>query len=503
MPNDALTFGQFVDREHELQRLSELLREGRPRLALVYGRRRVGKTFLLTHAWPVERAFYFTAAATTPEQNRRQLMRDLARWSGQELRPEDYSTWRTVFRLLVEIRSPEPLAVVLDEFQYLGDDARALTEVTSELNAVWEERRAPRPLVFVLAGSIVRTLEALDAGGAPLHGRFAWKTELRPFEYLEAARLASFRALRDRAYAYAIFGGTPAFLAPIDPKRSLAANVSRLMLARDGEVRMLVETALLQEQGLRDIPKYTAILRAVAAGRTRLHDVAEATGLPFDTSLRDKIERLVALGYLRAGRNLGATLKVPFHYTLADPALRFYHRFVAPYEATLERNDPVSVWNTHIRPELDSHMGYDFERIVEQAYHRLRVKHQLPIVREWGRWEGRDRTRTPVEMDIACTLADGRVLTGAVKWNRRPVGVEVHERHLAAIERLAASGVRWAHAAKERAAPLIYVAAGGFTRGLVSAARNSRPTVALWTLEDLYRVGSTRTRRSGRQPTTR
>ncbi len=480
---------RVIDRAPELARLRELLSEGRPRLVLLSGRRRVGKTFLLTHAWPAECTFYFTASATTPEQNRRQLISELAQWSRQGLRHEDYPTWRTVFRLLLDVRAPARLAIVLDEFQYLGEDARTLSAVASELNAAWERRRPARSLVLVLAGSAVRTMEALAAGAAPLHGRFVWKAHLGPFDHWHAGLMAAFRRVRDRACAYGIFGGTPAYLAAVRPTQAVAANVVRLMLTPRGEVREQVATALLQEQGLRDIPKYTAILRAIAAGHTELNAIAQASGLALDTSLRDKIERLRALGYVGASRNLGVKRTAPFRYALADPAFRFYYQFVAPYEAALERNDPVQFWRERVAPVLDTYMGGLFERIAEEAYYRLRERRGLPMVAEWGRWEGRDRHGEQIEIDIASRLTDGRIMTGAVKWNRRPVGADVHARHLGMLERLAASGIKWAHRATERSAPLLYVAAGGFSRNFVEAARNSHDTVVLWSLEDIYARG--------------
>src|SRR5258708_25648862 len=103
------------------------------------------------------------------------------------------------------------------------------------------------------------------------------------------------------------------------------------MHAPRGELRQLVETALLQAQGLGDIPKYTAILRAVAGGNTELNAIAQAAGLALDTSLRDKVERLVALGYVRATRNLGVKRTAPFRYYLSDPAFRFYYPFLSPH----------------------------------------------------------------------------------------------------------------------------------------------------------------------------
>lgn len=477
----------IVDREAEQRHLRDLLAAGEQKLVLMYGRRRVGKTYLLGRAWGNENpTFYFTAAETTPTQNREALIAALAEWSGEVIHAEDYPTWRSVFRLLLDFRSPEPLVVTLDEFQYLGENPRELNAVASELNAAWEMRRPRRPFVLVLAGSAVRTLEALNEGGSPLYGRFAWQCQLRPFNYWHAGELAGYTDLRERAYAYGIFGGTPRYLTPVDPRRTVAENAVSLMLNPAGEVRELVQTALLQEQGLREIQKYVAILRAVGKGRTELNEIAQGAGLESDTALRDKLDRLMALDYVRSGRNLGAKAKEPFRYRVADPAFRFYYEFVAPLESALATQNSGAVWEQHVAPNLDSYMGLIFESIVQEAYYRLQARLNLPLVREWGRWEGVDRHRVPLEIDIASTLLDGRVLTGSIKWYKKPVDVAVHTRHLEMLGRLSQSGVDWARAASAPESPLLYVAASGFTDRFAEAARASRDEVYLWTLKDVF-----------------
>lgn len=464
-----------------------LLERGEPALALLYGRRRVGKTYLLSRGWQEREAFYFTASETTPAQNRDALLAAFADWSGEIIRPEDYATWRTVFRLLLDYRPTAPLVIILDEFQYLGDDPKELHAVASELNAAWEMRRPVRPLLFVLAGSAIRTLESLNDGGSPLYGRFAWQARLRPFDYWNAGILSGFSSARDRAVAYGIFGGIPRYLSPIDPARSVAANVIELMLAPSGEVRELVQTALHQEQGLRTIPKYVAILRAIGRGRTELNEIAQAAGLPADRTLRAKLDRLIELDYVRSSRNLGARPKEPYRYRMSDPALRFHYEFVAPLENALATHGPEHVWDAYISSRMDAYLGFIFETIVEEAYYRLAGTLDLPIVKEWGRWEGVDRNRHPLEMDIATFLLDKRVLTGAVKWNRRPVSADVHVKHLTMLQRLADAGHKWAHTALRPESPLLYVAAGGFTDNFRQIVKGSRDQVFVWTLEDLYR----------------
>ena len=227
-----------------LRELRDLATANEPRLALLTGRRRIGKTYLLLSTWDERRAFVFTAARTSPELNRQQLLADLVRWSGEPIDPDDHPTWRSVFNLLLDLRVPEPLVVVLDEFQYLADDERGLASVASELNAAWERRRPQRSFLMVLAGSVVHTMEALAGGGAPLYGRFHWRHRLEPFDYFDTAEMVPFATPRERLETYATFGGVPRYLAAIDTSRTLAENIAELSLSPRGEVRQLVETAV-------------------------------------------------------------------------------------------------------------------------------------------------------------------------------------------------------------------------------------------------------------------
>jgi AAA+ ATPase superfamily predicted ATPase len=403
-----------------------------------------------------------------------------------DINVEDYPTWRTVFRLLLDHRLDGPLVLALDEFQYLGEDEKDLASVASELNAAWEMRRTARPLVLVLSGSAVRTIESLNTGGAPLYGRFAWQCRLRPFNYWHAGEMAGFAEPSDRARAFAVFGGTPRYLEPIDSALPLAENIIRLMLHPSGEVRELVQTTLLQEQGLREIPKYVAVLRAIGHGRTELNEIAQAAGLEKGTTLRDKIGRLIDLDYVKASRNLGASRTTPYRYRVSDPALRFFYDIVAPLESALATQDPAGIWRDLVEPRFDTYMGHLFETIVEEGYYRLHVPLGLPVVKEWGRWEGLDRDRRPVEIDIASELGDGRLMSGAVKWNRAKVDVQVHLEHLEMLSRLASAGVEWAHRALDPGSALIYVASNGFTDRFRKAAEASRNEVYLWSLVDLY-----------------
>lgn len=477
----------LIDREPEVARLLELASSEEHKLVLMTGPRRVGKTYLLNNVWDPREYFLFTASRTSPEINRIQLVQDFSRWSSEELRPEDYPTWRTVFDLLLTHEQASGRIVVLDEFQYLADGPNGLAEVASELNAVWERPRARRHVLLILTGSEVSAMEGMAQGGGPLYGRVDWHAKIRAFDYWYAQELAPYPSLRDKARLYGAFGGMPRYLAAVDVKRPLAEEIVRLHLDRHGEVRHLLETSLDQEESLRELPSYRAITRVVAAGATTLNEIAQRTGLAHDTALREKLKRLVSLGYLEEVTNFGRTRTTARRYAVADPAQRFQQRFVEPNTSMLEMFGPEHVWKEVVEPNFDTYMGHIFERIVGQAYVRLAPRKGLPLLREWSRWEGPVRGGGAAEVDVVAPLAEeGRLLTGSIKWGRRPRPVRDFFDHRTALERIAESGHVWARRALDPSSPMIFVAAGGFAPGFEEAVREEERQVFLWTLADLY-----------------
>jgi AAA+ ATPase superfamily predicted ATPase len=489
MPNGAL-----VDREDEVERLRAMAADEGRSMALVYGRRRIGKTYLLTHAWEDEEVLYFTASATSPEINRRALLREASAWSGEELRPEDHPTWRTVFRAVFGLRGDVPIVVVLDEFQYLATDDDGLREVASELNAVWEGRlNRDAGLLLVLSGSAVHALRALESGGSPLFGRLDWRRRLPPFDYFDAGRMVPWDA-RSCVETYAAFGGTPKYLDAIDRDRSLEDNIVDLALSPDGKVRMQVETALEQEEGFRDSSRYRAILASVGLKRRTLGDVAASLGESADPALRRMVKRLVELEYLEEEKNFEAPRNQAKRYRLADPAQRFYYGLVLPNESAIASAGPERVWKERLSEEAWlTYVGFEvFEDVARQGYARHADAAGLPAVESWGRWQGKDRARRDIEVDVVARLLDRRIMSGEVKYRRRPCGARLLLDHRHALERLADSGQAFAHDALQDEAVFFFVSAAGFKESFFEVAEEVEQQVVAWSLEDLYHVHSAR-----------
>lgn len=478
----------LIDREHELSELQALAEAPAARLVLLYGRRRVGKTFLLKRAWRGRRAFYFLAANTTPDQNRQDLIRDLGAWSGDRLVAEDYPTWRTTFRLLGRFSRDEPLVVVLDEFQYLlRDDDGA--RVVSQLNAVWEEELSEGKLLLVLCGSEVGVMEGLAGRGA-LYGRIDWSARLRPFDYLDASRMTPRASRREQAYVYGIFGGIPRYLESARSEEPLDRIASEAVLSPRGSVHLQLDNLIEQEEAIREPGQYRAVLAAVAQGRTELNEIAQAAGLQDRAHVvRRALGVLQDLHIVVRERNFGAGTTSAWRHRIADNAVRFWYRFVHPNRSVLETEGAKRIWSKRVKPHLNGYMGWrTFEDMAREAYDRQHERWNLPGRVQWARWEGRDRTRLQIELDIVAELDDGRLLAGEVKWSSKPIDDSVHEALLANLHDLTASGQLWARRAVDpkHSHGYLYVSAAGFTKAFRDRAE-ADPRIRLIDLDDIYR----------------
>lgn len=476
-----------ITRLRERTALRRLLGQDGVRLALLYGKRGVGKTHLLASVWPHEEVFYFAAAEATGTINRRELILAANRRFKLELAPADFQSWAAVFRTLLDLGSPAPLAIVLDDFHHImATDAGVAEQLDAELDV----KRARRSCALVLSGTADHAMRSLQAPDSPLHSRFEAVLELQPFDYFDAAEFTPSASKRECAYMYGIFGGTPGYLSAIDPERRLADNVAAQVLAPEGKVRVQIDTAIDRERGLRHQHEYKALLRAIGSGSRIASEIAENAGTEPGTSTKVMLEKLADLGYVASERNFGAKHTHAFQHHLADPAHRFHYEIVEPYRSELVIREPIAMWLDQIAGRVPAYMRRIFEVMVRQAYERHHARLRLPRAAEWGRWEGVPSSQragnaqmSSHDIGIVARLRDGRMLTGAAVWGK--LLPEAHARHLGSLRALASTGHEWAREALDPKALLLYAASDSITGDFGDAASDGHRIIT-WTLEDLY-----------------
>lgn len=408
----------FHDRTLELAQLERTWSQTGPQLITLWGRRRVGKTTLLTRFAEGRRGLYFYGTRATEADILRGFSHQAAELLQQEyLREAPFRSWEVALQHLVRNLGHEPWVLVLDEFPYL-------CEVTAGLDTLvqkwWDTLPTGTAPVVVLAGSGFSFMEGLVGARGPLHGRRTAQVEVRPFDYLDAAHFFPDLQAADRVRAYACFGGSPAYLRFFQKGRSLAENVVERLLSpehflfREGEE--LLRTEFHQEA------LYASILRAVANGEHRPSDIARAVGRSSADQIFDHLKRLQDLDFLRREvpvTELGRARSQRVLYKLSDPYLRFWFTYVAPFQSVLQLGRGRSLWEQEIFPHFDEFVARTtWEEVCQQFLWREVGLNRLPTrVANLGRWWDAHQ-----EIDVVGMWRSEVTLVGECKWSNATMG---------------------------------------------------------------------------------
>jgi AAA+ ATPase superfamily predicted ATPase len=420
----------FYNRVHELSALDRAWKRhgSGGQMLLLYGRRRLGKTFLLQRYFtagaggdePEKAHCYFLAEQSTAATQRLMLARQLVAAIGNEgVAPEELAvSWNALLRyasqqVRARKKGSDRFALILDEFPYLVTQT---PELPSILQAWWDREGAHSPLFVVLCGSQLSAMAALGEESAPLFGRFnAGIFHIGPLHYEDVACFYEGRrhyGVKEKLLMYGVFGGTPRYHALVDPSRPPAEEIITLLMQPrailENEVRFL-----LGSEQIRDPAPYNAILAAIAGGETKFNRIQQLIGVERG-ALSSSLRTLVELGWIRRELPFGESSDRRAIYRVADPFLTFWYRFVAPLASDLQFSDPAAVYAAHVAPRLADYMGWSvFEEICGHWLQR-HAKQRLGLtIRQMARYWSRDG-RT--EIDIVAELDNGTFLFAECKW---------------------------------------------------------------------------------------
>ncbi len=386
----------------------------------IFGRRRVGKSRLITHWGERRRHLYYEATGGSERDHLDDISREIARVSGLRAYEEQpFTSWRAVFAAFEDLLDGGPILIALDEFQFL---ARRNAEIGSLVNDLIERHKDDPRLRMILAGSDVSFFERDVVGyTAVSYGRRTGSLRLEPFVWSSIEPFVPGWSTDDRIRAWAVYGGMPYYLDELDPSEDLGENMLRTILLPDGLLRDEPEFLLAQESRIRERDTYMSTLRAIAAGHTKLGEIAQRIQRrPNDA--RSFLETLESMHLVTRRYPITARGGAKVFYAITDPFLRFWFRFVAPYESRLQsRSSARRHLHETVLPALDEFVSRD---AFEEVCQRWALDH-IPEAVEVGRWWGSKRVRTPdglrtrrYEADVAAVDATGKIVAlGSCKWS--------------------------------------------------------------------------------------
>ena len=406
----------LIDRDREWAQLARAVAEPGPGLALVLGRRRAGKSFLLTRFVEAAGGVYYQATKQTEREQLQGISRALGeRFGDAALRRVALADWDDVLGYVVEQAAGEPFVFVLDEFPFLVDAAPALPSI---LQSWWDHRLAETRVTLVLSGSHVTAMKRLVEHDQPLYGRRTARVDVRPFDAFDAVRFVPSWSARDTVRLYAVFGGLPGHLALVDPGGTLGDAVARHVLDTSG--RLYDEASHAFDAFVADAAVHYSVVEAIASGSrtwsritSRVGKQTSALKRPLDWLLdMEVVERVAPITeYPRPNPKR-------VQYRLSDPYLAFWHRFVSDVKgrglASLVA--PDALWERLVEPRLDEvHVAGVFEDVCRQWVARggtpgAPLPFRAVQVGSWWTGDSQD------EVDVVALDGAGGLLVGECKW---------------------------------------------------------------------------------------
>lgn len=412
----------FIGRNTELKTLDKLYRSNKFEFAVIYGRRRVGKTALINEFSKDKDTIFFTGVETNAKQNLENFSRCIMEYQTGFALDSSFASFQAALEYVFQLAQKKRLVMVIDEYPYV---ARASKSFASTLQMLIDKNKDSSKLFLILCGSSMSYMEDnVLAYKAPLYGRRTAQLKIQPFDFFESCRYFENFSVEDKALAYGIMGGTPQYLMQLDDRLSIEDNIKNTHLNPASSI--FEEPNNLLKQEVREPAIYNAVITAIATGASKMSEISGK--IDEDTSVcATYIKNLISLGIVKKEMPYGEKSGRKTIYSIEDNMFRFWYRFV-PGNTSLISRGAADLAYSRIAPELSAYMGGVFEEICKQYLWRLLLAGKCAVsFTELGRWWGANpKTRTQEEIDIMGTDKDS-ALFGECKWTNDKVDLGVLE----------------------------------------------------------------------------
>ena len=412
----------FIGRESELNALNKLYHSSQFEFAVIYGRRRVGKTALISEFIKDKDTIFFTGIETNARQNLDNLSQCIMEYSMGMAVNTFFPNFQTALEYVFELAKTKRIILVIDEYPYV---ARADKGLASTLQLLIDKNKDSSKLFLILCGSSMSYMEDhVLAYKAPLYGRRTAQFKIKPFDFWEVCRCFPKLPNLDKALIYGIVGGTPQYLMLLDDNLSIEENIKNTYLNPSSPI--FEEPNNLLKQEVREPAIYNAIITAIAAGSSKMNEISGK--INENTSVcAIYIKNLITLGIIKKEAPYGEKSSRRTIYSIEDNMFRFWYRFV-PENTSIISRGAADLAYKRISPALSSYMGGIFEDICKQYLWKLLLAGKCAVnFNSLGRWWGTNpKTKSQEEIDIMGADKDS-ALFGECKWTNEKIDLGVLE----------------------------------------------------------------------------
>ena len=402
----------IIGRKGEMAELQRCFDSDRSELVIVYGRRRVGKTFLVDQFFQETYDFTFVGGHKLSQRIQlRNFAKALKQMTGERTMRK-FADWFDAFDALEEYLSSLPTdrkkVVFIDEMPWIDSLRSSFIEAFENFWNGWAARR--KDILFIASGSATSwMIDKLVENQGGLHARITCQIYLRPFTLSETEQyLQRQGCLWDRfqmAQCYMFFGGIPFYLSLLDTKESLAQNVDRLCFARGGALRL--EFDELYNALFIHADKYVDIVRLLAERRSGMtsSEIAKATSID-GKRMSKMLSNLERCDFLMKFRYYGKKNN-DIIYKLTDFYTLFYIKYIEPNMDLYDEQ----WWQHHATSHsVESWQGLTFELLclmhIRQIRQALNIGGVATEVSSWFDQADKKKAVKGSQIDLIIERAD-------------------------------------------------------------------------------------------------
>lgn len=431
--------GIILGRDKEILELKQLVTSNKAEFLAIYGRRRVGKTFLIRRFFEDSGSIFLNVTGTKNGTLREQIKhftKQMAITFFQGAPLENKKNWDDVLSFLTETiqKMPKNKKIVLffDELPWLATrNSRLLQQLDYYWNQHWSNDERVKLIVCGSSASWIIKKIINDKGG--LHNRVTRTISLEPFNLDETKRFLAHKKIKlnhdQILQIYMVMGGIPDYLARIDKGLSASQIIEKLAFSKNSF--LLKEFDNLFSSLFDEHEIYIKILRLIAQYR-------EGIGQEILLNQLDKaLQGQGGLEKLKALEDAGFIIcfKPQFHkrrgiyYKLIDEYTLFYFDWIEPVRQTLqERALETGNWQAlQNSPGWNNWLGYAFEAICYKHISQIRNKLQISPTAIANSWRYRPETNSEAsgaQIDLLFNRTDNSITLCEIKYSTQPFVID-------------------------------------------------------------------------------
>lgn len=446
---------ELIGRKTEIAILRNTLESKEAEFVAVYGRRRIGKTFLVkTIVNSYESSFLEVSGIKngTLKEQLANFIDAMAKTFHKSLIGQKPKNWKEAFALLTQEISRLPkeqrVVVFLDELPWLATPkSKLIQQIDYFWNNIWSS--IPTFKLIVCGSAAAWMLEKLIHSKGGLYNRMSSTILLKPFSLYETEQYLISRKMKlnrsQIAELYMVMGGVPHYLKNIEPGKSAIQNINQLCFTADGI--LYGEFSQLFKSLFDEANKHESVIQAIAKKRYGISRVELLGAVHMRSgSVFDKlIHELEASGFIKKFIPYGKTAKDQY-FKIIDEYTLFYLEWIVPI-----KNKSVAIksnyWHTKYKtPAWQSWSGYAYESIcykhTDQIIAKLNITEIGCIIGSWRYVPKKGESQKGAQIDLLFDRDDNSITVCEIKFNdsdfvlNKQYAIEILERNKLFSEQL-------------------------------------------------------------------